>query len=157
MDAVSSALDVAAGLGMAVARPQLLRSTNNTVIWLQPFPVVAKVAPEGNGLLQWELIVASALGGMGAPVVAPLELAGPMVHHSGRWDVTFWPYHPQTGETPDPVALGRALEQLHHVLGEVAQRDGRSVPGWDQGPRDVMEQLGDGSFASALSAEDRIF
>jgi hypothetical protein len=157
MDAVSSALDVAAGLGMAVAtaKPQLLRSTNNTVVWLQPFPVVAKVAPEGNGLLQWELTVASALSGMRAPVVAPLELAGPMVHHCGQWDVTFWPYHPQPEETPEPVALGRALERLHHLLDEAAHRDGWSLPAWDQGPRDVLDRLGDDSFAPALSAEDR--
>lgn len=116
---------------------------------------MAKVAPEGKGLLQRELMVASALGGMGAPVVAPLELAGPKVHHSGGCDVTFWPYHPQTEMTPDPVALGRALERLHHALDEAALRDKWSLPGWDQGPRDVMEQLGDGSFASALSADDR--
>jgi hypothetical protein len=72
MDAVSSALDLAADLGMEVIEPQLLRSTNNTVIWLQPIPVVAKVAPRRNSLLEWELDVASALGRMGAPVVAPL-------------------------------------------------------------------------------------
>jgi hypothetical protein len=65
MDAVSSALHVAAELGMEVIDPQLLRSTNNTVIWLQPNPVVAKVAPKKNGLLAWELVVASTLGSMG--------------------------------------------------------------------------------------------
>ena len=48
MDAVGSALDVAAGLGMDVIDPQSLRSTNNTVIWLRPTPVVAKVAQRGT-------------------------------------------------------------------------------------------------------------
>jgi hypothetical protein len=155
MDAVSSALDVAAGLGMEVINPQLLRSTNNTVIWLQPVPVVAKVAPTRNSLLEWEFVVASAPGRMGAAVVAPLELAGLEMHHSGRWTVTFWPYHAQTGVTPDPVALGRALERLHDLLDEAARREGWSLPGWDRGPQDVITRLGDEGFAPALNAEDR--
>ena len=77
-------------------------------------------------------------GAMGAPVVAPLDLAGSMVHHSGRWTVTFWPYHAQTGVTPDPVALGRALERLHDVLDEAARREEWSLPSWDKGPHDVI-------------------
>ena len=155
MDAVDAALDVAARLGMDVIDPQLLRSTNNTVIWLQPTPVVAKVAPKGSGLLERELVVVSALGPMGAPVVAPLDVAGSMVHHSGRWTVTFWPYHAQTGVTPDPIALGRALERLHHVLDEAARREAWSLPSWDKGPHDVITRLGDEGFAPALNAGDR--
>jgi predicted trehalose synthase len=155
MDAVSSALDLAARLGMEVVDPQLLRSTNNTVIWLQPIPVVAKVAPRRNGLLEWELVVASALGRMGAPVVPPLELAGSRVHHYGRWAVTFWPYHAQTGVTPDPLALARALERLHDALAEAARREEWSLPGWDRGPQDVITRLGDEGFAPALHADDR--
>lgn len=127
MDAVSSALHVAAELGMEIIDPQLLRSTNNTVIWLQPMPVVAKVAP-GNSPLEREVVVASALGRMGAPVVAPLEMEGSAVHHCGPWAVTFWPYHAQTGETPEPVALGRALERLHDVIDEASAREGWSLP-----------------------------
>lgn len=88
---------------MEAINPCMLRSTNNTVIWLQPLPVVAKVAPEVNNLLEWESVVASALGRLGAPVVAPLEVAG-AAHHVAGWVVTFWPYHPQTGGTPEPAA-----------------------------------------------------
>ena len=135
MDAVSSALHVAAGLGLEVIDPQLLRSTNNTVIWLRPSPVVAKVAPERNELLEWELVVASVLGRMEAPVVAPFEVAGPAVHRCGRWAVTFWPYHAQTGVTPDPVALGQALERLHDSLDEAARLENWSLPSWDRGPK----------------------
>jgi hypothetical protein len=156
MDAVNSALRVAARLGMEVTDPQLLRSTNNTVIWLRPTPVVAKVAPRGNSLLDWDLVVASALGRMGAPVVAPWELATPGVRHCGPWAVTFWPYHAQTGMTPDQAALGGALGRLHDALDEAARLDGWSLPGWERGPRDVIRRLGDEGFASALNAEDRI-
>lgn len=155
MDAVRSALDVAAGLGLEVIDPQLLRSTNNTVIWLRPISVVAKVALEEKSLLEWEVAVASALRHMGAPVVAPLELAGSVVHHSGRWTVTFWPYHAQTGVTPDPVALGRTLEQLHDSLDESARREGWSLPRWDRGLQDVIVRLGDERFAPALNPDDR--
>ena len=155
MDAVSSALQVAARLGIDVIAPQLLRSTNNTVIWLHPTPVVAKVAPEGNSLLEWETVVASALGRIGAPVVAPFDLSGSVVHHNGKWAMTFWPYHAQTGVTPDPVALGRALERLHESLDEAAHREAWLLPDWDRGPQDVIARLGDEGFAPALKAHDR--
>ncbi len=87
--------------------------------------------------LRWSgrLVVASTLGRMGALVVAPLDLAGPVVHRFGRWEMTFWPYHAQTGATPEPVALGRALERLHDLLDEAARREGWSLAGWDQGPQ----------------------
>lgn len=156
MYAVSSALGVAAGLGLEVIDPQLLRSTNNTFIWLRPSPVVAKVAPERNNLLEWELVVASALGRLEAPVVAPFEVAGPAVHRSGRWAVSFWPYHAQTGVTPDPVALGQALERLHDSLDEAARLESWSLPSWDRGPQDVMRRLGDEAYAPSLDADDRI-
>ena len=82
MDAVSSALHVAAGLGLEISDPKMLRSTNNTVLWLQPSPVLAKVAPAGKRLLvEWEFVVASAVGRMEAPVVPPFEPTGSVVHH----------------------------------------------------------------------------
>jgi hypothetical protein len=155
MDAVSSALHVAAALGMEVTDPHLLRSTNNTVIWLRPTPVVAKVALAGSSTLEWELVVASALGGMEAPVVGPSELAAPVVHHYGGWAMTFWPYHAQTGLKPDPVALGRALGRLHDALDEAARLQDWSLPAWDRGPREVMSKLGDEDFAPELNADDR--
>lgn len=155
MDAVSSALQKAAALGMKVADPQLLRSTNNTVIWLRPTPVVAKVAPVGSSMLAWELAVACALGGKGAPVVGPSELAAPVVHHYGGWAMTFWPYHAQTGVTPDPGALGRALEHLHEALDEAARLQDWSLPAWDRGPQGVLGRLGDEGFAPELNGDDR--
>jgi hypothetical protein len=155
MDAVSSALELAARLGMEVIDHRLLRSTNNTVIWLRPTPVVAKVAPRGNGEVEWEVTTASALGRLEAPVVAPLEIAGSKVHCSGQWAVTFWPYFAQTEGTPDPVALGRALERLHDLLDEAASRDEWRLPRWDRGPHDVLTRLDDTSFAPALQADDR--
>jgi hypothetical protein len=156
MDAVSSALHVAAGLGLEISDPKLLRSTNNTVLWLQPSPVVAKVAPAGKGLLEWEFVVASALGRMEAPVVPPFEPTGLVVHHYDGWAMTFWPYHAQTGVTPEPAAFVRALARLHHVLDDAARLESWSLPSWDRGPKDVSRRLGDEGFAPALTTADRI-
>jgi thiamine kinase-like enzyme len=140
---------------MEVTHPRLLRSTNNTVVWLQPSPVVAKVAPSSNSQPEWEFVVASALGRIGAPAVPPLELGASAVHYAGRWTVTFWPYHAQTGVAADPIALGAALEHLHRSLDAAARREGWSLPDWEQGPRDVMTRLNDETFAPALNSEDR--
>ncbi len=155
MDAVSAALRMATALGMEVTDPQLLRSTNNTVIWLRPTPVVVKVAPAGSSSLAWELMVASALGRTDAPVVGPWDRAAPVVHRDGEWAMTFWPYQAQTGLQPDPVALARALGRLHDALDEVARLHDWSLPSWDRGPRDVILRLGNEDFAPELHGDDR--
>ena len=146
---------MATALGMEVTEPQLLRSTNNTVIWLRPTPVVVKVAPAGSSSLAWELMVASALGRTDAPVVGPWDRPAPVVHRYGEWAMTFWPYQAQTGLQPDPVALARALGRLHDALDEVARLHDWSLPSWDRGPRDVILRLGNEDFAPELHGDDR--
>ena len=70
--------------------------------------------------------------------------------------MTFWPYHAQTGVTPDPVALGQALERLYDALDEAASLERWALPSWDRGPQEVSRRLGGEAFAPALHADDRI-
>ncbi|MDP9401729.1 MAG: aminoglycoside phosphotransferase family protein, partial [Actinomycetota bacterium] len=46
--AVLAAVDVGAAHGIEVSDPVLLHETNNTVVWLRPSPVVAKVATRAD-------------------------------------------------------------------------------------------------------------
>ena len=151
MDAVSSALQVAAGLGMEVTESPAASVDQ------QHGHLVAADSSGGQGRAQRDQSTGVGagrrlhFGAHGAPVVAPLDLAGPVVHRFGGWEMTFWPYHAQTGATPEPVALGRTLERLHDLLDEAARRERWSLPGWDQGPKDVNDRLCDEGFAPTLN------
>jgi hypothetical protein len=152
-DPVWTARLVATALGMQVDQPELLRSTNNTVLWLRPSPVVAKIAPEGHNRLSWEYAIASSLYECGAPVVGPLEIGGNAVHTSDGCEMTFWPYHPQDGSDPSPAAVADALEAMHRAVDRVAEAE--PLPSWDVGPQDVLSRLENLSYASALESQDR--
>jgi hypothetical protein len=155
MTAVEAAEQVAIALGLGVREPRVLRATNNTVVWLDPSPVVAKVAPAPGHLLEWEQSVAVALERARAPVVGPSPLVPVQVHELGGWAVTFWPYHPQGGAPPSPGAIARALADLHEALGQVGGTEGLALPAWDIALRDVMGRLRDDGYATPLSKEDR--
>jgi hypothetical protein len=115
-DPVRTVRVVATALGIQVDQPEFLRSTNNTVMWLRPSPVVAKIAPEGHNRLSWEHAIASSLYRCGAPVVGPLEIGGKAAHAADGWEMTFWPYHPQDGSDPSPAAVADALEAMHRAV-----------------------------------------
>jgi len=155
MNAVEAAEQMATTFGLSVREPRVLRATNNTVVWLDPSPVVAKVAPAPGRLLKWEQSVAVALEQVGAPVVGPSLLAPPRVHQLDGWAMTFWPYHPQGVADPSPGALARAVKDLHEALGRVSDTQVLSLPAWDIALRDVMSRLSDEGYAVPLNAEDR--
>jgi len=67
--AIEAAVRVATAFGVEVKEPVPLRSTNNTVVWLRPTMVVAKVGVGHHRRLGDELRVAlelSVLGGLAA-------------------------------------------------------------------------------------------
>ena len=138
---------------MQVDQPELLRSTNNTVIWLRPSPVVAKIAPKGDNRLSWEHAIASSLYRCGGPVVGPFEIGGLAVHTSDGLEMTLWPYNPQDGSRPSPAAMADALQAMHRAVDRVAEEE--RLPSWHVGPQDVLSRLEDRSFASTLEERDR--
>jgi Ser/Thr protein kinase RdoA (MazF antagonist) len=152
-DLVKTAQLVATTLGMQVDEPEFLRSTNNTVLWLRPSPVVAKIAPNGDNRLSWEHAIASSLYRCGGPVVGPLEIGGLALHTSDGYEMTFWPYHPQDGSQPSSAAMADALQAMHRAVDRVAEEE--RLPSWDVGPQDVLSRLDDHSFASTLEEGDR--
>ena len=62
--------------------PVLLQETNNTVVWLRPSPVVAKVATRADAKLDLRLehAVGTELAALGADVASPLPGAEPVEH-----------------------------------------------------------------------------
>jgi phosphotransferase family enzyme len=120
--ALEAAVGVADALGVRAGRPAILADSNNTIVWLAPAPIVAKVGTshfrdaELESLAR-ELAVATHLSGLGAPVVAPARgvRAGPY-----RWrdlTVTLWEYAEPSGEVAlEPAEAAAVMRAVHEAL-----------------------------------------
>jgi aminoglycoside phosphotransferase (APT) family kinase protein len=116
---------VARDHGIACSDPVVLEDTSNTLVWLRPAPIVARVPaltarvrPDGGeGHLRREVSVAGHLAAAGAPVLGPTPEMPPGPHErDGRW-MTFWPYvdHDE-GRAVSVEEAAALLRQVHDAL-----------------------------------------
>src|SRR5262247_3482047 len=91
-DAVSAASRVGEQLGFASTHPLPIQETNNTVVWLQPHDVIAKVGKWKHSAETFtrEHAVASALGSVGAPCAVPVADVAPVFDEETGFIVTLW-------------------------------------------------------------------
>jgi Ser/Thr protein kinase RdoA (MazF antagonist) len=89
---ITAAVEVAAAFGVASTDPTLLQETNNTVVWLRPEAVVAKVAtrPDARNDLRLEHAIAVELVAGGGEIAAPLPATVPIAHEATGFVVTLW-------------------------------------------------------------------
>lgn len=117
--ACRAAVAVAEQLGLTVDDPVLVQETNNTVIWVAPEAVVAKVGthPGSDERLIREHAIAWKLAQRGAPVASPLPGATPVREAETGFVVTLWcrldhdPSEPVRGQ-----AVGASLRELYDAL-----------------------------------------
>ena len=122
--AVAAAVAEAAAHGVRCDRPEVLADRANTLVRLDPAPVVARVATTTGVLragardaLAREVALAGYLAGAGAPVVPPAGVLPPGPHVRDGLTLTFWPYLPPAGPpAPSPARFGGMLRELHTVL-----------------------------------------
>jgi len=156
MNAVDAAVRVAETFGLRVDEPVLLRSTNNVVAWLRPSMVVAKIGVGPQRDFDIDVSVASALGALGAPVVAPAPEFPAVVHSHDGFAVTFWRYYPQPTDvdiTGERVAA--ALHRLHVCCAEMPTELHAALPSYLAELKSVSELLQDVERLSALPEQDR--
>jgi hypothetical protein len=120
--ALAAAVSVADTLGVGAERPAILADSNNTIVWLAPAPIVAKVGTshfrdaELESLAR-ELAVSAHLSGLGAAVVAPVRglAAGP--HRWRDLTLTLWQYAEPSGTVaPEPAEAAAAMSAVHDAL-----------------------------------------
>jgi hypothetical protein len=117
--ALRAAIEVGRDHGIGSTEPRLIQETNNTVIWLAPHPVVAKVGTRvsSHPSLRREHAVAASLHRAGAPVAPPWPDAAPVIHGPTGHLVTLWR---RLESIPDATAsgseIGASLRDLHGVL-----------------------------------------
>jgi hypothetical protein len=140
--------------GYTSSDPVLLQETNNTVVWLSPHPVVAKVATRADGTekLLREHEVATAIADLGAPIGRPLQGSSPYVHRGTRFTVTMWERLEQSrqGQFSD-AELGLSLRQVHQAL----EQSGLGLPDFAMWLTQARMALDDKSRMAALPVEDQ--
>jgi hypothetical protein len=152
--AVAAATRVAAGYGLPTEDPVVLQATNNTVLWLRPNEVVAKVGTSLDGAenLVREHTVAVALAAQNAPIAPPLAGTEPTRDPDTGLIVTLWTrlQHDPELEVP-PTDIAMALRRLHDDL----VRTTGAQPSFEVAVRRARAMLDDDQLMVAPSLEDR--
>ncbi|MEU3949675.1 aminoglycoside phosphotransferase family protein [Streptomyces sp. NPDC029526] len=112
--AVEAAVSIASSLGLPVDDATVLHNSNKLAVRLRPCEVLARVAPVGQQVAEFELELAQRLVGAGCPVAAPDPRVEPRVHERDGFVVTLWTYHPPvTTQGVAPADYAEALARLH--------------------------------------------
>lgn len=152
--ACRAATDIAAKYGIRADNPLLLQETNNTVVWLRPSDVIAKVGTRVDSAdeLRREFEVARALAALGAPVASPLVESPPTTHPSTGFIVTLWNRLERDEQTElTASAVGESLGELHEAMSGCCVE----LPDFRADIRRSRRILQDGSRIPALGAGDR--
>jgi hypothetical protein len=120
--ALEAAVSVVESLCVVVERPVILADSNNTIVWLAPRPIVAKVGTshfrdaELESLAR-ELAVAAHLSRHGAPIVAPAADLSPGPHRWRDLTLTLWQYvGPSCEVVLEPAEAAAVLSAVHDAL-----------------------------------------
>jgi hypothetical protein len=141
--------------GFRSSDPAVLQEINNTVVWLRPHPVIAKVGkwPHSREALAREHAVAAMLAGRGAPVAPPVEGIPPVHDEETGFVVTLWQrldHHDSS--TVAPAEIGESLRRLHAGL----ERYRGELPRLEAALARAREAATSDRIVPLLSREDRL-
>lgn len=153
---VQAAVVAASLFGLRSVDPVLVQETNNSVVWLRPHPVIAKVGTRKDSFdaLTREFDVASALVKLHAPIAAPWSGSTPVRLGSHRCTVTFWNRMDDDRDVDeDAISIGLSLKGLQRDL----DRCGRELPSVKEGLERTRSALFDDQGMAAMAAGDLEF
>jgi hypothetical protein len=117
--AIAAATSIAASLGLPANDAIVLHNSNKLALRLTPCDVLARVAPVGQEVAQFEVELAQRLAEVGCPVGALEPRVAPLVYTRDGFAVTLWTYYePVTPHVP-PVDYAKALHRLHAGMRKV--------------------------------------
>ena len=112
--AVGAAMSIASSLDLAVDDAIVLHDSNKLALRLLPCDVLARVAPLGHEVAQFEIDLAQRLAEAGCPVATLEPRVQPCVYERDGFAVTLWTfYEPVTPREVSPVDYASALVRLH--------------------------------------------
>jgi Phosphotransferase enzyme family len=139
--------------GLPSSDPILLQETNNTVVWLSPHAVVAKVATraDADDKLIREHHVATAVAQLGAPIGRPLKGSLPYAHRDTGFTVTLWERIEQSRQANfSEDELGRSLRRVHEAM----DSSGVDLPPFLNWLTEARAALADDQLMEAFPIED---
>ncbi len=151
-----AAVRAAARLGLEVGEPFLIQETNNTVVWLRPHPIIAKVGTHDYSAitLNHEYEVASSLQEVGAPVAPPWLDMGLITDSETGYSITLWcRQKAEPGVGARDADIGRSLKLLHGAMARIDVQ----LPSFRDGIAQARRALTDDARVAALAVEDRDF
>ncbi|HEV2758935.1 MAG TPA: phosphotransferase [Acidimicrobiales bacterium] len=150
-----AAIEIGVAYGVDASEPVLLHETNNTVVWLRPSPVVAKVATRADSKVDVRLehAIGSELAALGADVAHPFPGAEPVEHPSTGFVVTLWEWLERVnGEVPGR-SLSSSLAALHAALANTHTK----LPSFRAELMRARVTLDDDTAMAAVPPRDRTF
>jgi hypothetical protein len=112
--AVAAAMSIASSLDLIVHDALVLHDSNKLTLRLLPCDVLARVAPDAQQDLQFEVELAQRLAAAGCPVATLERRVDPRVYARDGFVVTLWTYYePATQREVAPADYASALERLH--------------------------------------------
>jgi aminoglycoside/choline kinase family phosphotransferase len=117
--AARAAIRIGSRFGYQTDDALVVQESNNTVVWLRPYAVIAKVGRRSHSAasLVREHEVADFLSRNGAAVAPPVEGIAPTSDDDTGFMVTLWQRLDNDPESePSPRALADSLRELHHTL-----------------------------------------
>src|SRR6266568_5842192 len=117
--AIGAAMEVASGLGLAVADARVIHNSNKLALRLLPCDVFARVAVAGFEAFEAELEIGRRLADVGGPVASLEPRVEPRVYERHGFVVTLWTYYEQVRQEVSPANYAKALERLHAGMAKV--------------------------------------
>lgn len=117
--AISAAMEVASGLGLAVADASVLHNSNKLALRLLPCDVFARVSFAGFEKFEAELEIGRRLAEVDGPVASLERRVEPRVYQRHGVVVTLWTYYEQVRQEVSPADYAKALERLHAGMAKV--------------------------------------
>ena len=153
--ALQAAVEVGTACGIRVTEPALLQETNNTVVWLRPSAVVAKVATRTDSKLDVRLehAIGSELATLGADIAVPVPGLEPVEHLPTGFVVTLWERLERVEAQAADRLLSLSLAALHATLA----RTRTQLPSFWAELMRARLALDDDTFMAALAPADRSF
>lgn len=150
--AVAAAMSTASSTGLTVDDTVVLHDSNKLTLRLLPCDVLARVAPVGNQVAQFEVDLAQRLVDAGCPVAAVDPRVEPRVHERDGFVVTLWTYYePVTPGEISPADYADALEQLHVGMRKLEV----PTPHFTDRVEQAQQLLADRDRTPALAVADR--
>lgn len=151
---IAAAIRVGARHGYATDTPVLVQETNNTVVWLRPHAVIAKVGTRSHSAeaLTREHAVAAVLAAADAPIAPPIPDVEPELDLETHFFVTLWRRLEHDAERE---ISARATAQVLGLLHEHLERYDGPLPSFIDKLSLARAALADDLRMAALPARDR--